>query len=155
MCSSDLLNPISLARTLPGAIDPAGSVFYTTSLYGSAEATLFAVNGARTRSNNYLLDSTENNDIQYTGVAQPFSIADAVEEVSVQTGNFGVEFGRANGGVFNVVTKSGTNTLHGTVNWRYQSQRFNSISNYDKLTQTPQSVFSRNVWFYPGWTRSP
>jgi hypothetical protein len=141
------LNPISLARTLPGAIDPAGSILNTTQLFDDkGEATLFSVNGARTRSNNYLLDSTENNDIQYTGVAQPFSIADAVEEVSVQTGNFGVEFGRAAGGVFNVVTKSGTNNFHGTSLWRYQSQRFNSDSNVKKLTQTPQSVYSRNMY---------
>ena len=98
------------------------------------------------RGNNYLLDGTENNDIGFTGVAQPFNIADAVEEVSVQTGNFGVEFGRAGGGVFNVVTKSGTNQLHGTLLWRYQSQRFNSVSNVDKLNRTPKSVFSRNVY---------
>ena len=90
--------------------------------------------------------ATDNNDIAFTGVAQPFNIADAVEQVAVQTGNFGVEFGRAGGGVFNVVTKSGTNQLHGTLLWRYQSQRFNSVSNVDKLLQTPQTVFSRNVY---------
>src|SRR5205823_9451716 len=102
--------------------------------------------GQRFRGNNYLLDSTENNDMAYTGIAQPFNIADAVEEVSVQTGNFGVEFGRAGGGVFNLVTKSGTNSLHGTLLWRYQSQRFNSISNLNRLNGIPQSVFSNNVY---------
>jgi outer membrane receptor protein involved in Fe transport len=136
------LNPISLARTLPGTIQPAGSVVYG----GGGDATQFSVNGQRPRGNNYLLDSTENNDIAFTGIAQPFNIADAVEEVSVQTGNFGVEFGRAGGGVFNVVTKSGTNDLHGTLLSRYQSQRFNSVSNADKRNQTPKSVFSRNVY---------
>jgi len=136
------LNPISLARTLPGVIEPTGSF-----LYGQGgQATQFSVNGQRPRANNYLLDSTENNDIAFTGIAQPFNIADAVEEVSVQTGNFGVEFGRAGGGVFNVVTKSGTNSLHGTTMWRYQSQRFDSVSNLDKLNGTPKSVFSRNVY---------
>jgi outer membrane receptor protein involved in Fe transport len=135
------LNPISLARTLPGAIEPAG-----TQLYGRGPESSFSVNGQRFRANNYLLDSTENNDIAFTGIAQPFNIADAVEEVSVQTGNFGVEFGRAGGGVFNVVTKSGTNASHGTLLWRYQSQRFNSVSNVDKMNHTPQSVFSRNVY---------
>jgi hypothetical protein len=141
------MNPISLARTLPGAIDPAGSFLVAFGLYGdNGEATLFSVNGARTRSNNYLLDSTENNDIQYTGVAQPFNMADAIEEVSVQTGNFGVEFGRAGGAILNVVTKSGTNGLHGTLLWRYQSQLFNSVSNVDKMTHTAQSVFSHNVY---------
>jgi len=141
------MNPISLARTLLGAIDPGGSYLYATMLYpDKGQATLFPVNGQRPRANNYLLDSTENNDIQFTGVAEPFNMADAIEEVSVQTGNFGVEFGRAGGGVFNVVTKSGTNSFDGTLLWRYQSQRFNSVSNLDKLSQAPQSVFSHNVY---------
>jgi hypothetical protein len=81
-----------------------------------------------------------------SGAEQAFSIADAVEEVSVQTGNFGVEFGRAGGGVLNVVTKSGTNELHGTLLWRYQSQRFDSVSNLDRLTGIPKSIFSHNVF---------
>lgn len=142
------MNPISLARTLPGTIDPAGSYLYGAPLYGdnTGESIRFSVNGARVRANNYLLDSTENNEIFLAGVAQPFNMADAVEEVSVQSGNFGAEFGRASGGVFNVVTKSGTNNLHGTLLWRYQSQRFNSVSNLDKLNQNPQSVFSHNVY---------
>jgi len=97
------LNPISLARTLPGVIQPSGSHLWQS----GGQATEFSVNGQRPRGNNYLLDGTENNDIGFTGVAQPFNIADAVEEVSVQTSNFGVEFGRAGGGIFNVVTKSG------------------------------------------------
>jgi hypothetical protein len=75
-----------------------------------------------------------------------FTIADAIEEVSVQTGNFSVEFGRAAGGVLNVITKSGTNDLHGTMLWRYQSQRFNSVSNLDKLYGIKQSVFSDNIF---------
>src|SRR5262249_31533543 len=61
------LNPISLARTLPGAIEPAGSF-----LYGKGPDSTFSVDGQRIRSNNFLLDSTENNDISLTGVAQPF-----------------------------------------------------------------------------------
>jgi len=137
------LNPISLARTLPGVIEPAGTILWGAV---SPEATEFSVNGQRTRTNNYLLDSTDNNDIAFTGIAQPFNIAEAVEEVSVQTSNFSAEFGRAGGGVFNVVTKSGTNSLHGTLLWRYQSQRFNSVSNIEKLNASPQSVFSRNVY---------
>ncbi len=131
------LNPFSLARTLPGVTETSGS--------GSVWGGGYAVNGQRNRGSNFLLDGTENNDISMTGPAQPFNIADAVEEVSVQTANFGVEFGRAGGGVFNMVTKSGTNKVHGTMLWRYQSQRFNSVSNVAKRNGTPQSVYSRNV----------
>src|SRR5262245_54585089 len=139
-------NPLSLARTLPGIIHTSGSVQQTRDSSKSAD---FSVDGQRVRGNNFLLDGADNNDIAFTGVAQPFNIADAVAEVSVQTGNFSVEFGRASGGVFNVVTKSGTNAVHGTVYWRYQSQRFNSVSNLDKLNQIPKSVYSHNV---PGFT---
>ncbi len=135
------LSPLSLARTLPGVIRPSGS----TAAEGGGEAVDFAVNGQRVRGNNFLLDGTENNDIGFTGVAQPFNIADAVEEVSVQTTNFSVEFGRAVGGVLNVITKSGTNRLHGTIFWRYQSERFNSISNLNRLDGIPQSVFVHNL----------
>ena len=140
------LSPISLARTLPGVVQPSGTMLWGPA---SPEATTFSVNGQRTRGNNYLLDGTENNDIGMAGIAQPFNIADAVEEVSAQTGNFSVEFGRAAGGVLNVVTKSGTNTVHGTAFWRYQSQRFNSVSNLDKLHGIPKSVFVHNL---PGFT---
>jgi hypothetical protein len=136
------LNPLSLARTLPGVTDSLGSRVWT-GLQNDGGG--FSINGQRPRGNNYLLDGTDNNDVWLTGAEQAFSIADAVEEVSVQTGNFGVEFGRAGGGVLNVITKSGTNALHGTLSWRYQSQRFDSVANLDRLTGIPKSVFSHNV----------
>ena len=136
------LNPLSLARTLPGVSHTTGGAI--SAVGGST--TQVSINGQRVRGNTFLLDGTENNDLAFAGFAQPFQIADAVAEVSVQTGNFGVEFGRAGGGVFNIVTRSGTNQVHGTAWWRYQSQRFNSVSNVDKLNGVPKSVFSRNVY---------
>jgi outer membrane receptor protein involved in Fe transport len=137
------LNPLSLTRTLPGATDAAGSSIYAGLVDAGAA---FSINGQRPRSNNYMLDGTDNNDIWLTGEAQVFTIADAIEEVSAQTGNFSVEFGRAVGGVLNVITKSGTNDLHGTMLWRYQSQRFDSVSNVDKLDGIQQAVFSDNLF---------
>lgn len=134
-------NPLSLARLLPGATEASGSQVWSNLASPGAG---FAINGQRPRGNNYMLDGAENNSAYLSGEDQIFAIADAIEEVSVQTGNFGAEFGRAGGGVFNVVTKSGANHLHGTLLWRYQSQRFESISNLDRLTGVPQSVFSNN-----------
>ena len=136
------LNPLWLTRTLPGANDDAGSNIRS----GLAGNMQFSINGQRPRSNNFMLDGTDNNEIWITGEEQIFTIADAIEEVSVQTGNFSVEFGRAAGGVFNVITKSGTNDFHGTMLWRFQSQRFNSVSNLDKLYGINQAVFSDNVF---------
>jgi len=137
------LNPLSLTRTLPGATDAAGSTI-NAGLVNAGAA--FSINGQRPRSNNYMLDGTDNNEIWLSGEEQVFTIADAIEEVSVQTANFSVEFGRAAGGVLNVITKSGTNDLHGTMLWRYQSQRFDSVSNLDKLDGIRQAVFSYNVF---------
>jgi len=111
------LNPLSLARTLPGATEASGSRVWGSTTAGVINGGGFSINGQRPRGNNYMLDGTENNEVWLSGEEQVFRIADAVEEVSVQTGNFGVEFGRAGGGVFNL-TKSGTNSLHGTLPWR-------------------------------------
>jgi hypothetical protein len=137
-----LLNPISLTGTLPGAVSPSGSTTYGI----GNQATQFAVNGQRPRGNNYLLDGTDNNDLNFTGTAQAFNIADAVQEVSVQTSNFGAEFGRAGGAVVNVITKSGTNAYHGTLFWQYQSQDFDSLSNLDKVSGTSPPSLSDNTY---------
>lgn len=92
------LNPLSLARTLSGATGASGSrVWGGGTANGSNNGGGFSINGQRSRGNNFMLDGTENNDISVTGAEQVFTIADAVEEVSVQTGNFGVEFERAGG----------------------------------------------------------
>jgi hypothetical protein len=136
------LNPISLAGTLPGAISPSGSTVYGN----GGEATQFAVNGQRPRGNSYLLDGTDNNDMEFTGTAQGFKIADAVQEVSVQTSNFGAEFGRAGGAVVNLITKSGTNQFQGTGLWLFGSQAFDSLSNLEKLSPTPPPGFSKNIY---------
>jgi hypothetical protein len=137
------LNPLSLTRTLPGATDAAGSSI-NAGLVNAGAA--FSINGQRPRSNNYMLDGTDNNDVWLTGEGQVFTIADAIEEVSAQTGDFSVEFGHAAGGVLNVITKSGSNELHGTLLWRFQSQRFDSVSNLDKLNGIRQAVFSDNIF---------
>src|SRR6478672_6631064 len=83
----------------------------------------FSMNGARGRSNNYLLDGTDMNDgyrndpaINEAGVfGTPSTILpiDAVAEVRVIS-NFEPEYGRNAGAVVNIVTKSGTNTWHGS-----------------------------------------
>lgn len=82
----------------------------------------FSMNGARGRSNNYLLDGTDMNDgyrndpaINQGGVfAVPSAILpiDAIAEMRVLS-NFEPEYGRNAGAVVNIVTNSGTNALHG------------------------------------------
>jgi hypothetical protein len=134
------LNPYDLGRLLPGVTTATGG-----SQFGNASQ--FSVNGQRPRGNNYLIDGTENNDISVTGPANQINNEDAVAEVSVQTGLFSAEFGRAGGGVFNIITKSGGNGFHGTGRWLILSQRFNALTNSDRLSGlTKPSVFTENVF---------
>jgi hypothetical protein len=73
-----------------------------------------ASNGARGNMVNYTLDGTTHNDT-YTNVALAFPNPDALQEFSVQTNNFSAESGRSAGAVVTAVTKSGTNSLHGSL----------------------------------------
>jgi hypothetical protein len=112
-------NPVSLALTLPGV---------STNRFGFGVGT-FSVNGGRGRSNNFLIDGTENNDISVAGQGFQITNPDAVQEVSVQTSNYDAEFGRAGGAVVNVITKSGTNEFHGTLSYILDSTRDDAITN--------------------------
>jgi Carboxypeptidase regulatory-like domain/TonB dependent receptor/TonB-dependent Receptor Plug Domain len=134
------LNPYDLGRLLPGVTTATGG-----SQFGNDSQ--FSVNGQRPRGNNYLIDGTENNDISVTGPASQINNEDAVAEVSVQTALFSAEFGRAGGGVFNLITKSGTNEYHGTMRWQIRSQAFNALNNDDRLSGLREpAVFTRNVY---------
>jgi hypothetical protein len=74
-----------------------------------------SVNGARDRNNNFLLDGQDNNDTSVPGGMGGVLSAnpESTEEFRVITDNFNAEYGRNTGAIINVVTKSGTNSLHG------------------------------------------
>src|SRR4030095_2558985 len=70
-------------------------------------------NGGNGRNVNYLIDGGDNNDDTVGGLLQQFPL-EAVEQFNFVTQRFKAEYGRSNGGVLNVVTKSGTNALSGS-----------------------------------------
>jgi hypothetical protein len=70
--------------------------------------------GGQANSTNYLLDGGDNNDF-FSNVNLPFPFPEALQEFSVETSSVPARNGLHPGGVVNVVTKSGTNTLHGDV----------------------------------------
>ena len=117
-------NPVSLALTLPGV---------STNRFGFGVGT-FSVNGSRGRSNNFLIDGTENNDISVAGQGFQITNPDAVQEVSVQTSNYDAEFGRAGGAVVNTITKSGTDDFHGSIAYLLDSTHDDAITNTQSLS---------------------
>ena len=71
-----------------------------------------STNGTQQDQVSYFLDGGTYNDEMWS-VNQPFPFPDALQEFSVQTSNYGAQFGNNAGGVVNIVTKSGSNQLHG------------------------------------------
>ena len=72
------------------------------------------VNGAGLYQVNFQLDGTSHNDT-YINVSLPFPNPDAVQEFNLQSSNFTAEYGNAGGGIVNIVTRSGTNEVHGSL----------------------------------------
>ena len=112
----------------------------------------FSMNGARGRSNNYLLDGTDMNDgyrndpaINQGGVfATPSAILpiDAVSDMAVLS-NFQPEYGRNGGAVVNIVTRSGTNQLHGSF-FEYFRNNALDARNFFNTSDQPQAPFHNN-----------
>jgi hypothetical protein len=114
----------------------------------------FTMNGARGRSNNYLLDGTDMNDgyrndpaINEAGVfGTPSAILpiDAIADLNVIS-NFSPEYGRNAGGVVNIVTKSGTNQWHGTAGEYFRNDALDA-RNYFNDSSQPKALFHNNQY---------
>src|SRR2546422_641725 len=120
---------LTLGQLLPGTVTINQATQNSINQDGNFS---FAVNGQRPRGNNFMIDGVENNDISVTGPAFTISNSDAIQEVNIQTSNFSAEFGRAGGAVVNEITKSGTNSLHGTATEVYTGSAFAALTHNQK-----------------------
>lgn len=90
--------------------------------------------GQRGTANSLLIDGGDSNNIFFgqaigrTGAGRnPYSFSiDAVQEFQVNLNTYGAEMGRAGAGIINVITKSGTNELHGAGFWFYRDRALNA-----------------------------
>jgi Carboxypeptidase regulatory-like domain len=113
-------NAAALTTLVAGAVSAPSNGAFQASTFGNqkvggqAAAVTVSTNGSSQTGTNYQLDGGDNVD-QYTNVNQPFPMPDSLQEFSVQTSNFSAQYGQNSGAVVNVVTKSGTNQLHGGI----------------------------------------
>jgi len=105
-------NAASLALLVPGTVqappDNADQGIYKT----FPVAVTVSANGSRANQTSFNMDGITNNDV-YTNVNQPFPFPDALQEFSVQTSDYSAKYGGNSGASVNIITKSGTNELHG------------------------------------------
>jgi hypothetical protein len=137
-------NVFDLAILSPGVqVNPRALGAVASS--GDNDGPLFAmsdisINGGRYRTNDYLLDGVsimlpENNNFAISPTP------DGTQEFKVMTNSYGPQFGRSGGGVLNVVTKSGTNHLHGSAYEFFRNDLFkanNFFANAAGQAQGPQ-----------------
>jgi hypothetical protein len=115
-------SPLNLAVLAPNVVAQPGGV---TGVGGS-------VGGTRPRENNFVIDGVDDNNLGVTGPNSTV-IPDAVAEFNLQTNQFSAEYGHSSGGQFTLVTKTGTNSWHGSGEWYNQNKNYNSV---DQLTKS-------------------
>src|SRR6185369_6599136 len=122
---------ISLASLVPGIALPPPPA-----------APLPRINGGRPRTNEYLFDGIS--------VLQPepgqvafFPIVDAIQEFKIESNTPPAEFGRFNGGVVNLTTKTGTNSFHGAGFEFLRNERLNA-RNFFQSTSATKPAYRRN-----------
>ena len=103
--------------------------------------------GQRGTANSLLVDGGDSNNIFFgqssgrAGTRNPYSFSqDAVQEFQVNASGYNAEVGRAGAGVINVITKSGTNDLHGTAFWFFRDRAMNAntfINNSRNIRKPP------------------
>jgi outer membrane receptor protein involved in Fe transport len=123
----------NLAATVPGVglgfhSDPTKSTQYAPQ-----------INGGAGRNVNYQIDGGDNNDDTVGGILQQFPL-EAVEQFNFQTQRFKAEYGRSNGGVLNVVTKSGTNLWSGSGFEYFRDKKMNALTENEFLLGVAQKV---------------
>ena len=118
-------NFLDIALLVPG-VSPTNTA--STQLFPETSAVTgqgLSINSQRNFSNGFIVDGLSANDDAAGLSGIPYGV-DAVDELQVVTSGGQAEFGRALGGYVNVVTKSGTNTLHGNLYGYLRDKRMNA-----------------------------
>jgi len=110
-----------LTLLIPGVVATHANNFSNTNGTG------FSSNGQRGRSNNFEIDGQSNNDNSVAGPQFFFGNEEAIQEVQIITNNFSAAYGRNMGSVVNYITKSGTNSIHGSAFYRYSGNFTSSL----------------------------
>jgi hypothetical protein len=133
-------NSYALAMLVPGVRNSAG---VNNLVIDQISTVAYSINGQRSNANEFLLDGAPNSAAtQNQPVINPNP--DMVQEFKVETNNFAAEYGRAAGGVFNVVTRGGTNDLHFSVYEFFRNDKLNANDFFANRSGTPIAPFRFN-----------
>src|SRR6266699_3586396 len=123
-------NWITLQQTLPGVVTP-----------DTRFGTNYSTNGSQAQQNSYLVNGNDANDLPLNS---PLAVPnpDSIEEVKMVTNTINPEFGRNSGAIMNAITRSGTNSFHGTA---FDFYRDTFLNVHDFFHAKPQT-FHQNQY---------
>ena len=137
-------NPLDMTKLIPGMVDNANFQVGGPGGIGSITA-----NGNRGSANMLTINGIGNMDTGSNGSQNVTVSIDSTEEFHILTGMYQAEYGRNAGAQIAVVTKSGTNNLHGSGYWYHRHDDLNANSWINNAKGIPRSLFRYND---PGYT---
>lgn len=136
-------NPINLADLAPGVVFQGNQSFRRP--FDNGDVINFSVNGGLRQANSFLIDGAP--DDAYSDTAGDKShvnlnvayipSAEVTQEFKVVSNFYDAQYGRTGGGIFNVITKSGTNVYHGDIYYFLQRYNFNANNVGNKFNNLP------------------
>ncbi|HUO31833.1 MAG TPA: TonB-dependent receptor [Bryobacteraceae bacterium] len=132
---------LQLALTAPG-VTPSIVALNSGNTAAGVPGGEFTIAGGRDNAITYLLNGGDNTSVTY-GVPVVDPNPDTVAEFRIIENNYSAEYGRSNGGVVSVVTKSGTNALHGTAFDYLRNTDFNANNFFNQ--DTPGAYQARPI----------
>ena len=115
------------AANLPNSGGPGGS---NTSIFQVENQVQVTANGQRNSGNNFTIDGTSVNSLTWGGAAILTPNQESVQEMTVVANSYSAEDGRNTGAQVKIVTKSGSNDLHGSAFFKYDGPGLNSESKW-------------------------
>ncbi len=146
MRMADSLPEISRNPFMMVSLDPAVVVNSTTQQepFHFWAASQFSIGGPTNTMNDILLDGSPNMAVAKSGYTPPL---DAVQQTSIQQNGVDAEYGHSAGGVIGLITKSGTNEIHGSAYYMNRNPDMSAMSDRTTLTAnlTRQNTFGGTV----------
>ncbi len=159
--SSDQFSNFPTQRTVQGLYTIAPTVTRSGLRDATGRDRDPSVAGSSGPENNYILDGVNTTDPAFggSGANLPFEF---VQEVEIKTGAYGAEYGKSTGGIFNVITKSGTNEFHGDLfgygttrglvrevkNFSFTGSSSNGFSEVDLGGDIGGPIIKDKLWFF-------
>jgi hypothetical protein len=119
----------TVAEVIPGIVSTGG---LSGDDFSNSNGDNYSVNGQSGRYNNFEIDGQSNNDNDIAGPQILFGSQDAIAQLQVISNDYSAQYGRNAGAIVNYITKSGTNSFHGSAFDLYEGQFLSSLLNTEK-----------------------